>query len=54
MEFFEETRKISGSGLGLSIAKKIIDAHPGIIKVSSVLGEGSTFTVLLPKINKRK
>ncbi len=38
-----------GSGLGLTIAKKIVDAHGGSIRVSSELGKGSIFTVLLPK-----
>jgi two-component system sensor histidine kinase/response regulator len=38
-----------GSGLGLTIAKKIVDAHGGSIQVSSELGEGTVFTVLLPK-----
>lgn len=38
----------SGYGLGLSIAKKIIQAHNGIIKVSSVPGKGTKFTLLLP------
>ena len=44
-----ESRKTKGSGLGLTIAKKIIDAHGGSIQVASQPGEGSTFTVLLPK-----
>jgi signal transduction histidine kinase len=38
---------ISGYGLGLSIAKKIVDNHRGIIKVHSIIGKGSTFTVIL-------
>lgn len=38
-----------GSGLGLTIAKKIVDAHSGSIKVSSKVGKGSVFTVQLPK-----
>lgn len=37
-----------GFGLGLSIAKKIIDAHGGTITVASISQKGSTFTVRLP------
>ena len=37
-----------GSGLGLSITRKIIELHHGSIAVSSKLGEGTTFTVSLP------
>lgn len=37
-----------GYGLGLSIAKKIAEAHGGNIEVKSTPGEGSTFTVKLP------
>jgi signal transduction histidine kinase len=37
-----------GYGLGLSIAKKIVDAHGGHIQAESVLGEGTTFRVELP------
>ncbi|ADN36555.1 multi-sensor signal transduction histidine kinase [Methanolacinia petrolearia DSM 11571] len=36
-------------GLGLSIAKRYISLHKGDIRVQSVPGEGSTFTVILPK-----
>ena len=43
---------VGGTGLGLYWAKKIIDLHGGIIKVVSVLGEGSTFSVFLPKIDQ--
>jgi PAS domain S-box-containing protein len=38
-----------GLGIGLYIAQKIIEAHGGSIRVSSVVGRGSTFVVDLPK-----
>lgn len=37
-----------GTGLGLAIVKTIIDSHNGRIWVDSVIGEGSTFTIVLP------
>ena len=51
-EFFrvksEQTRHITGSGLGLSIVKRIADLYKGEIKVDSTPGVGSSFTVILP------
>ena len=38
-----------GTGLGLSVCRQIIEQHHGRIRVESVLGKGSTFTVKLPK-----
>jgi len=41
-------RQIHGSGLGLSLVKRIADAHGGRITVRSAPGEGATFTLHLP------
>jgi signal transduction histidine kinase len=45
----EKTRNISGSGLGLSIVKKVIELYHGTIKVDSTPDVGTIFTVRLPK-----
>ena len=42
------TREVGGLGLGLAIVRRIIEAHGGSVTVSSRLGEGSQFTVILP------
>lgn len=41
------SRATGGAGIGLSIARAIIQAHGGTITAASVPGEGSTFTILL-------
>lgn len=42
------SRKLGGSGLGLSIVESIIEKHKGRISVASQLGHGTAFTILLP------
>jgi two-component system, OmpR family, sensor histidine kinase ResE len=43
------TRGRAGTGLGLAIVKNIVEAHRGKIQVHSKLGEGTTFSILLPR-----
>jgi two-component system, NtrC family, sensor kinase len=48
--FFTTKAPGEGTGLGLSLARKIVLAHGGSIDVASELGVGSTFTVRLPVV----
>lgn len=43
------SRQHEGSGLGLALTKNIVSLHGGQINVESVLGKGSTFSVVLPQ-----
>ena len=44
----KQTRTVSGTGLGLTIVKRIVESYHGKIKFESVYGEGTTFIVKLP------
>ncbi|KAM3105313.1 sensor histidine kinase, partial [Phormidesmis sp. 146-33] len=45
----ESERRSEGAGLGLSIVQALIKAHGGTVELFSRLGEGATFTVILPQ-----
>jgi len=46
--FFSSGKSSNGTGLGLPICQKIVQAHFGSIEVTSVLGAGTTFSIYLP------
>ena len=43
------TSKTTGTGLGLAIVKKIVEAHEGALDVTSKVGQGTTFTISIPR-----
>ncbi|MCW4014292.1 MAG: ATP-binding protein [Candidatus Bathyarchaeota archaeon] len=48
------TTKAKGTGLGLAVCKRIVDAHKGEISVESKEGVGTTFTVTLPNVQENE
>jgi two-component system, NtrC family, sensor kinase len=51
-QLFHSTKGNRGTGLGLAVAKKIVDEHDGSISAKSKVGEGTTFTIRLPVIQE--
>ena len=45
----DSSHRTEGNGLGLTMAQKIVELHRGSIEVESSVGQGSVFTVTLPK-----
>ena len=45
------SRATGGTGLGLAIVKNIVTNHLGTVAVQSTVGEGSTFTIRLPRVH---
>jgi hypothetical protein len=48
------SKKYQGTGLGLALTKRIVEAQGGAVGVRSVFGEGSTFFARLPRMHKVK
>ena len=48
--FFTTKEGEEGTGLGLAISREIVEEHQGTLGVESVMGEGTTFVIELPKL----
>ena len=50
---FTRRRNRAAPGLGLAISESIVERHGGTIEVNSVVGQGTTFKILLPMDSQR-
>jgi len=46
--------KVKSTGLGLSMVYGIVEQHAGVIDVKSKVNEGTTFTIILPRVSSEK
>jgi two-component system NtrC family sensor kinase len=52
-ELFHSTKGNRGTGIGLAVARKIVEEHEGSISVRSTVGQGTTFTIRLPVYHEK-
>ena len=51
-EFYKGSEAGTGTGIGLALVKAVAELHHGSVQVNSTLGEGTTFTLLVPLVQK--
>jgi signal transduction histidine kinase len=49
-----DDRRMKGTGIGLSIVAEMVALHGGVVEVDSWEGQGSTFTIRLPRLNNKE